>query len=107
MLPKMLVNIPFKEYKIQRRKPLRVKARGMTNSNRIRADVDSSSNSTMPTAYRTCMSIFSKNYEEIRKFGRTSKNEVRYSEQLTSQHCTPERFSDNTETQGHDEQQEE
>lgn len=46
-------HIPFREYIIQRRKPLRVKARGIMKIKRIRAEVDSNSNSTMPMEYRT------------------------------------------------------
>lgn len=35
------------------RNPLSVKANGMTNMSKTRADVDSNSSSTMPTAYKT------------------------------------------------------
>jgi len=44
---------PFREYRIHMRKPLNVNARGITNRSKTRADVDSNSNSTMPTAYST------------------------------------------------------
>jgi hypothetical protein len=44
---------PFREYIIHRRNPLRVNARGMIKSRSNNADVDSSSSSTIPTAYRT------------------------------------------------------
>jgi hypothetical protein len=45
---KVVEHIPFREYIIQRRKPLRVKASGIMKIKRIRAEVDSNSNSTMP-----------------------------------------------------------
>lgn len=48
-------DIPFREYKIHKRKPLRVNANGITNMSRTRAEVDSSSSSTIPTAYRTVL----------------------------------------------------
>jgi hypothetical protein len=60
LLPNCQQNAPFNEYNIQRRKPLRVKAKGMININKTKADVDSSSSSTMPTAYRTLYVTFSK-----------------------------------------------
>jgi hypothetical protein len=44
---------PFSEYMIHRRKPLRVNAKGMIKSKSNKADVDSSSSSTIPTAYKT------------------------------------------------------
>jgi len=47
------MNTPFREYIIHKRKPLRVNARGMIKSRSNNADVDSSSSSTIPTAYRT------------------------------------------------------
>lgn len=46
-------DLQFREYMIQSRKPLSVNASGMTNRSRINAEVDSSSNSTIPTAYST------------------------------------------------------
>lgn len=45
--------IPFKEYMIQRRKPLRVNAKGTTNTRRTTAEVDSRESSTIPMEYKT------------------------------------------------------
>jgi len=44
---------PLKEYMIQRRKPLRVNAKGTTNTRKTRAEVDSRASSTIPMEYKT------------------------------------------------------
>jgi hypothetical protein len=43
------MSVPFREYMIQRRKPLSVNAKGTTNMRRTSAEVDSRESSTMPT----------------------------------------------------------
>jgi hypothetical protein len=54
---KNLAGVPFKEYMIHNRNPLSVKANGIMNISKMRADVDSNSNSTMPMEYNTGANI--------------------------------------------------
>lgn len=74
--------------------PLRVNANGITNSNRIRAEVDSSCSSTMPTAYSTTKG---QRENESEKPGLTAKDEVRDREETTAKHRCTEGFTNDTE----------
>ena len=71
---------------IQSKKPERVNASGTTNNKSIRADVDSSSSSTIPTAYKTdhfqqLNRVSSRGEKEV-----TSKDEVSPRQGLTLEH---------------------
>ena len=47
------VCLPLRDHRIHMRNALNVNARGTTKRSSTRAEVDSNSSSTMPTAYRT------------------------------------------------------
>ena len=86
---------------IQSKKPLIVNAKGMTNKRRMRADVDSSSSSTMPTAYRTVdalVNIVTREYV----LERTSEDEMRDCEQLAAYHQSAKRLANNAQSKRDD-----
>ena len=91
---------------IQNKKTLNVNASGTMNSNKTRADVDSSSNSTIPIAYRTEIKWALLRREIILFLILTPKYEMDGSQYPATCHKVPKRFLDNRKSQGDYEKQE-
>jgi hypothetical protein len=94
--------VQFNANMIQIKNPLNVNARGMTKSSSTRADVDSSSNSTMPTAYRTDhnFSIEQTFFDRLL----TSKDEMSHCQNLALEHSLSERLAHDAQSHGDNQQ---
>ena len=96
----------FNANMIQSKKPESVNASGTTNSSSTKADVDSSSSSTIPTAYKTSYQRLNQisNRGEIEN---TSKDKMSSCQSLALEHFGSDGFTDDTKTQGDDKEHEE
>lgn len=81
-------------------------ASGITNINSTSADVDSSSSSTIPTAYKTGRHIQRLNQVSRSQNRITSEDEMGPCQDLTLEHFGSDGFPDNAETQGDDKEHE-
>lgn len=83
-----------------------MKASGTTNNSSTRAEVDSNSSSTIPTAYSTRIRA-SATTCVMRAMRLTAEDEVSSGKCLASDHSLSEGLPDHAETEGYNEQQEE